>query len=296
MMDRKLEYITRLLKKISGKGIETYVISRIWHLLNNNDIKIIPQQYVRHQHGKYSLTDIYFPQFDIHVEVNEPGHYRSAEKIANDVLRENNIVTASGHQVRTIDCNRSMSDIHAQIDSLIAEIKALLQERSAMNSFRPWDPDNEYKAYYYKNQQVLNVADQVALETIEQICDLFEVRVPKMGFQRKGAVAYPQMENTIIWWPGAHNSKWENTISPDGCLITERATHEEVRRKHASGVIDNPHRRVTFFKDMDILGYTYYRFKGVFSLDTQRSNVTDGLFWIKTENQVQLPTQKIEHA
>src|SRR5436305_13620063 len=111
-MDKKLEYITRLFKKMSAKGIETYVISRVWHLLNNDEIKIIPQQYVRHSNGQYSVTDIYFPQFDIHIEVNEPGHYQSDAKISSDALRETNIIAASGHQVRKIDCAKTMLEIH----------------------------------------------------------------------------------------------------------------------------------------------------------------------------------------
>jgi hypothetical protein len=287
-MDQKLEYITRLLKKMSAKGIETYVISRIWHLLNNDEIKIIPQQYVRHSNGQYSLTDIYFPQFDIHVEVNEPGHYISEIKIASDAMREKNIISSSGHLVKTIDCTKSMLEIHLQIDEVLAELKAALNIQLANMTFKPWQPGIEYKAAYYKNHKILKISDNVALETIEQICELFAVRVPKRGFLRKGAVPYPLMDNTIIWWPGSYNSNWENRISSDGCTITERAVNEKIPGTHAAGVINDPHRRITFFKDMDILGYTYYRFKGLFSLDLSRSNAIDGLFWTKTENMVTL--------
>jgi hypothetical protein len=287
-MDKKLEYITRLLKKMSAKGIETYVISRIWHLLNNDNIKIIPQQYVRHSNGQYSLTDIYFPQFDIHVEVNEPGHYTSEAKIASDSLREKNIIASSGHRVKTIDCTKSIQEIHFQVDVLVEELAAALSVQTENETFLPWQPEVEYKASFYKDHTILNLSDDVALETIEQICELFNVKVPKMGFLRKGAVPYPSMDNTIIWWPGYYNVNWENRISFDGCTITERAVNEKVPGTHASGVLNNPHRRITFFKDRDILGYTYYRFKGVFGLDMSRSNANDGLFWTKTEDQVTL--------
>jgi len=273
---------------MSAKGLETYVISRIWHLLNNEDVKLVPQQYVRHSDGQYSLTDIYFPQFDIHIEVNEPGHYKTQAKIFSDSIREKNIIESSGHRVRTIDCTKNITEIHSQIDAIIKEIKAAIATQIAQKTFKPWQPEFEYKAEFYKGHSLLKVSDDVALETIEQICELFKVKVPKMGFLRKGAVPYSLMENTILWWPSDYNPKWENRISPDGNTITERAINEKIPGAHATGVLSHPHRRITFFKDRDILGYTYYRFKGVFELDMSRSNTANGLFWSRVSDSVQL--------
>ncbi len=287
-MDQKLEYLTRLLKKISAKGLETYVISRIWHLLNNDQIKIVPQQYVKHISGQYSLTDLYFPQFDIHVEVNEPGHYYSEGKILSDAIREQNFIVSSSHQVMTVDCTRDLQEIHRQIDAVIASIKSAALLQIQQKNFKPWQPELEYKAAYYKDQSTLSALDNIALETIEQICGLFRVRVPKMGFQRKGAVPYPSMENTIIWWPTMENKNWINRITPDGNTITEKANKEKIPGSHATDVMNHPHRRITFFKDRDILGYTYYRFKGIFELDFSRSNTSDGLFWSKISDTVTL--------
>ncbi len=45
-MSYKLDYISRFLQRTSSKRIEHYVIYRIWHLLDNYDIKMTPQQYV----------------------------------------------------------------------------------------------------------------------------------------------------------------------------------------------------------------------------------------------------------
>ncbi len=47
-MDKK-EYIIRQLNRAKNKKYELYVISRIIHLLDNNDIKFVTQQYVSHQ-------------------------------------------------------------------------------------------------------------------------------------------------------------------------------------------------------------------------------------------------------
>ena len=69
-------------------------------MLDNYDIKITPQQYVSRKGLKYALTDIYFPQFGIHVEVNEPAHYNSEENIHRDHMRKSQIETNTGHKVR----------------------------------------------------------------------------------------------------------------------------------------------------------------------------------------------------
>lgn len=46
-MDYKLEYMERLFAKISKKNTESYVISRIWHQLNDDRVKFVVQQYIR---------------------------------------------------------------------------------------------------------------------------------------------------------------------------------------------------------------------------------------------------------
>lgn len=58
-MDYKLEYMTRLLAKIGKKRTENYVISRIWHQLNDDRVKFVAQQYVKRSHDKYALVDLY---------------------------------------------------------------------------------------------------------------------------------------------------------------------------------------------------------------------------------------------
>src|SRR5690606_1447796 len=104
-MNFKLDYITRILQKTNKKRIENYVISRIWHQLNNDEIKISHQQYIYRGDGKYALTDLYFPQLNYHIEVNEEFHYKDEDKISIDKLREEDIIRSTkGHIIRFIDC------------------------------------------------------------------------------------------------------------------------------------------------------------------------------------------------
>ena len=49
-MDYKLEYMERLFAKIGKKKTESYVISRIWHQLDDDRVKFVVQQYIRRTH------------------------------------------------------------------------------------------------------------------------------------------------------------------------------------------------------------------------------------------------------
>ncbi len=97
--------------KTNKKNDENYVITRIWNRLDNLDIKFITQQYVIRPDGKYALTDMYFPQLGIHIEIDE-GHHKT--NIESDKAREENIVRVTDHEVKRIDVTKGLISIHQQ--------------------------------------------------------------------------------------------------------------------------------------------------------------------------------------
>jgi cytochrome c553 len=52
-MLNKKDYIVKQLKRTYKKEYENYVITRIWHLLNDLNIKIITQQYKKRRWDCY---------------------------------------------------------------------------------------------------------------------------------------------------------------------------------------------------------------------------------------------------
>ena len=69
----KANYVATSLSKIKHKRWELYVISRVIHLLNDLDVEFICQQAVLTDHGGRRFADLFFPQFNIYLEVNERG-------------------------------------------------------------------------------------------------------------------------------------------------------------------------------------------------------------------------------
>lgn len=61
----KIDYITNQLKKTFGKKYENYCITRIYSLLNRNDIKIVTQQLFKRKGKKIALADLYLPQVNV---------------------------------------------------------------------------------------------------------------------------------------------------------------------------------------------------------------------------------------
>ena len=70
----KIEYITNQLSKTFGKKYENYCVTRIYSLLKRDDIKIVTQQLFKRKGRKIALADLYLPQINMWIEIDE-GHH-----------------------------------------------------------------------------------------------------------------------------------------------------------------------------------------------------------------------------
>lgn len=292
-MSYKLDYISRLLQRTSVKRIEHYVISRIWHLLDNYDVKMTPQQYVSRELSQYALTDVYFPQIGLHVEVNETAHYGSEERVHRDLERQQEIETNTGHQVFVIDCRQELICIHSQIDKLVTKINLQVQEQITKGIFKPWKPENEHNPKYWKEKGNINISDEVSFYTIEDICSLFDAdyQKTKRGFLRKGGISNPKKTNQIIWWPSERpRSGWLNDFNEIEGTITETHSDPKKKSEHYYSNSQGDHIRIVFFHNKDVLGLINYKYVGVFTNDREKSNSEVGTVWRRIGNDINLET------
>ena len=73
-----------ILKKFfHNKKYELYVVSRVLFSLNDPEIEFICQQYVKTPKGR-NFVDLYFPQFQLYLKVNED--YHGTEKQKENIL------------------------------------------------------------------------------------------------------------------------------------------------------------------------------------------------------------------
>lgn len=285
-MDKK-EYIIRQLGRTKNKKYEAYVVSRIIHLLNDFSIKFVTQQYVTRPDGR-ALTDLFFPQFGLHIEVDEGQHF-NYENIKADKIREADIINATGHEILRVDVTKPFEDINHQVDSIITIIKNKRNEES----FIPWDFDSEFSPETYIHRGYIDVMDNVSFKTIKDACNCFGHNYS--GYQKAGA-SHPEPD-VMLWFPKLFpNGEWDNQISPDEEVITERNENEKKAKEHVSSHVTNKekhkHKRIVFAKVRGNLGDILYRFRGQYELDTQNSNEKTGLIWRRTKTKVKTYEQK----
>ena len=288
-MDKK-EYIIRQLGRTKNKKYEAYVVSRIIHLLNNFDIKIVTQQYVVRPEG-HALTDLYFPQLSIHIEVDEEHH---KSNIHNDKIREADIVNATNHAILRIDMSKSFEDINKKIDAIIQTLQDRIKELKEKNLFIEWDIESEFNPQTYINRGYIDINDNVAFKTIKDACNCFGHNYN--GYQSARA-KHPD-KDIFLWFPKLFpNGEWINKISNDEEIITERNEDDEEEKKHSESVIqkknNEKHKRIVFAKVKGNLGDILYRFKGQYELNIEKSNFNDGLVWERTKTKVKTFKQTI---
>lgn len=281
-MDLKTEYIIKQLGRTKNKKHEMYVVNRIINLIDDFDIKFITQQYVSRPDG-YALTDLYFPQFDIHIEVDEPHH---KENIIADKIREADIVNATGcsDPIR-IDVDKTIFEINNQIDIVVKKICELKQKQS---SFIPWDIEAEFNPDTYIKLGYIDIKDNVAFHTIVDGCNCFGHNYK--GFQKAGA-KHTKYTDITIWFPKLYSNKdWNNCISFDETLIIEKPKTEKYKKyteNYLKNIDNYPSKRIVFARVKDNLGNILYRFRGMYELDKEQSINSYSFVWNRIETRVE---------
>lgn len=283
-MDFKLEYMERLFAKISKKKTESYVISRIWHQLDDDRVKFVVQQYIRRTQDKYALADLYLPQLNIFIEINEPFHKNNTEI---DRIRNEEILNITNSKPIVIDCDNNLQEIHCQITDVVSLIKQRIKEIG--DNFKHWDDVSTLSVEYHRNKGYLRVDDNECLRTTEDIAEVFGTKAKHRGFLRASGAAVPNKKNEIVWWPNTEHRLWYNELSEDGMYIHEYPKAEKKRTSHLKQWLSAPEEiRITFLRYKDDLGFCFYRFVGVFKLNKGKSIKENKCVWERISDTYQL--------
>lgn len=276
----KLDYISRQFCRAEKKKFEHYVVTRIWHLLNDLSIKIVTQQYVTRPEGR-ALTDLYFPQFQIHIEIDE-GHHKNL--IQFDKLREEDIINATGHEILRVDVTKELESINNDIEIIINKIKS---KKSSLQDFKPWDIETEQNPKTYIDRGFIDLKDDCAFRTMVDAANCFGNDYKPKGIWT-GRAKHSKEKEKHIWFPKLYkNGKWNNTISTDEKEIREICEIPEIARPHIDSVLNNGiYKRIVFARVKGPLGDIMYRFKGEYELDIGLTNYKDGLLWKRINEQV----------
>jgi very-short-patch-repair endonuclease len=275
----KLEFISRQFSRAEKKRFEHYVVTRIWHLLNDLSIKFVTQQYVSRPDGR-ALTDMFFPQLHIHIEIDE-GHHK--KQIEWDKLREADIINATGHEILRVDVTKDIDTINNEIEQIVERIKV---QKSSVQNFKSWDIEAELNPQTYIDKGFIDLNDDCAFRTMVDAANCFGNTYKPKGIWTGGA-KHPKESGKIIWFPKLYkNGEWNNSISNDEKEIREISEIPENARPHIDNILKQQFNRIVFARVKSPLGDIMYRFKGEYELDRNRTNYTDGLLWRRVSEQV----------
>lgn len=295
MTKTKTDYILESLRKIAHKKWELFIISRIIHKLDDGELEFITQQLVRMpNHGRRFLTDLYFPQLDRHLEVDERFHLENLEK---DRRREQDIVQTTQHNVSHIStANRDKTEkplelICEEVDQfvdLIQELKALKQRDG---KFIPWDWEFRYSSAPIIERGYLDCEDNVTFRLQVEALRCFGFS--GKGYQR-GAWKIPDETGDWVWFPRLYEHYiWHNEMSDDGKIIFQRAlnkdgqAHNAMTLEKSRGEPDG--NVIVFAKAKDSLGANLLRYVGTFRRNFAVSNADAIQFdLVKTREKVRV--------
>lgn len=278
----ELEYIIKQISKTNKKNFENYVVTRIWHGINHLDIKFTTQQYIRRPNG-HALTDMYFPQFDLHIEADEPFHNKQIEI---DLKREVDIIEATNHKILRIKISDNLKSINDRIDKIISKIRELRTEKIKNGIFEPWDLKKEFDPEYHRKRGYLSVSENPAFRTILDASNCLGQNykgVQRAWFKSK------VYENHNLWFPKFYeNNDWDNRISSDGKTIFEKCKIDGRKDTHYYDLINQPTKRIVFPRSIDNLGFVLYRFKGIFETDKERSSPENGMVYKRIDTRIEI--------
>ena len=274
----KLEYLIKTLSRTKRKDYENYIVNRVYNELDDLDIKPVTQKYVKNKkdNGKYYLIDLYFPQFNIGIECDEPYHNKQKEK---DEMRTYEIISKmEGYKQRRISVkDKSIEEINKEIDKYVKEIKEEKKKQLNKGNFEPW---KIYTAKeYFKNKNILTVNDDYEFSTISEACNI--ILNTKYKTLQRGYFKAKNKEGYYMWFPhlagkSVNCNGWINTLSEDGTIIEEYNEKPEKLKNYQNNLSRYESRgeqflnkkRIVLMKGKnEITNKNAYKFVGIFEME-----------------------------
>lgn len=293
-LSEQLDHIAYMFNvRTKRKAYENFIVNAIYTKVGNPELMPVTQQYVRSTKDsrKYYLLDLYFPQINFGIEIDE-GHHCNDESQILDEIREEDIKTA-------IECDeeriaifaetengewrkRSYEEICADIDRIVAQVKARIEAKGGVD----WVTNDE-KINAVKKNGIFDIKDDVNYKSVTDIYNICG------GSRRNGTEvkslrrAYLKLnESYYLWVPTLTiklennnyktNSDYHNFLNEDKTIITERSLKTRFSEakncqtpKACNGCTkcDGPSvYRVVFLRARDMFGRPSIKFLGVYKL------------------------------
>lgn len=262
----KVEYLIKTFSRTKRKDYENYIINAIWQKIDYLHIRPVTQQYVKGIDNEYYLIDLYFPQINVGVEVDEAFHKKNVEadlkreltieeKLSS--IREDNLF-----QLKRVDATLPLPELTKRIETVASEIKEII----AKNSITEWDTDVS-AANQIKEKGYISVDDFYRFRLITDVANQLFFKNYK-GYQQAIFKTLINNEPAQVWFPTIsteekkEHTQWLNYLNEDWSVITEVNIREDGQAMNH----DLRELRVVFAKIKNNFGVFRYRYIGNFRL------------------------------
>lgn len=281
----KLEYIAKQLARTKKKKYELYVITRIVHQLNRDDIEVVTQQYIsRPSPEKHALVDLYFPQLSLCVEVDEPFHEKQIQK---DISRETEIIDSTGFSFERIKITDDIHFVNNQVGQLCEKILTNIIKLEKTGQWKPWEVEAKFTIDYHYNIGYLSVQEGSSFRTSVDACNALGQNYKAVQQSWFKLIHYP---NHVVWFPKFYeNKEWDNAISDDRTTIKMISKDPLKREKYYYKNLYNERKYIMAFpRVIDSLGIRLYKFAGIFVFDEETSSIETGNIFKRVETYFKL--------
>lgn len=275
----KFEYLSQMFnQRTYRKKYENYVVNAIYNRVGNSELVPVTQQFVRNPNDqrRYYLLDLYFPQLNYGIEVDE-GHHLNPENKESDVIREQDIRSAISCDEGRISIfkeengrtqMRSFDDIEGQINKQVGIIKRKIKTNGGLK----WETNEDLKQNVIKKREFF-VSDNVDYRGITEIYNIITDRDAK----QLRRCFYELNDNYFLWVPTLaikledgkikSSNDYENYLTESHNEIIEYDKKGKRFSKSPKTGWDGKKMRIVFMKMRDRFGKNCIKFVGVFKAD-----------------------------
>ncbi len=294
----RLDHIAYMFNvRTKRKKYENFIVNAIYTKVNNQELMPVTQQCVKNE-GKYYFIDLYFPQINFGVEIDE-GHHLNEENKKKDQVREEDIKTAIECEVMRISIfddskkKKTYQEICKDIDNTVDRINSLISKKGGIS----WiSNDKEIKIVIEKG--VFSITDNAYYNTITQIVNICGGKLDGSGdAESLGGCYYRRNKEYHIWVPtltiehngntAAAKTKYMNFLSEDKLTITEISKNGFKEDKYLE-----INKRAVFLRLKDVFGRMCIKFIGIFKFDGYEDASMKKRFFTRTEEKVEISKLK----
>lgn len=272
----KDQYLLRNFSKINHKKWELYVVTRVLHLLADDDVEYVCQQYINPpKSSKYYLADLCFPSLKLYLEINE-GQHASSEHAMNDKIRQREILDATDWEQISINVytkdssgklnDRSLGEVDDEINNFLDYIKLKKKRIETERGEKlTWNYEDKFAPHIHIQKGYLNVTDNVVFLYHKDALRLFGYK----GSHYQRAYWRIKEHNQAVWFPKLYDNKpWKNSISKN----YEEIIQEKIVNGNLEDVpLPGKENRIVFGHYKNILGQTVYKFYGEYKVDWDKT-------------------------